>query len=372
MDLLKECPKPLKLIDAILSSIQSAVVLADMDGRIVFANAAVKKVLGFTTVELQGKKFSTFFTPEDLKCLYPNLLYMARMGDSFEGELMLKRKDGSRFFAFWVSRAHGDLVDGKSLMVICIQDVDDLKQREKTLRATNYSDLLRIADGIAHELRNPVVGIGGFVNKLYKSCRADPEHDKYYNYIADNLRKIETLVKEVEFLAHLPTPCFVEKSIKDVIEAASMSYREEMKARDIDFTLTMEETRLFVDPDLVTQAFSIMMQNAIDAIDSGGRISVQGETRGNQCHVYMTDTGRGITPGNLPHIFDPFFSTKPDGAGINLAVVKRIIDLHGGKVEATSQLGKGTAFLLVFALERRRAIRVSLIEAPAGSHDRHR
>ncbi|MDY6987908.1 MAG: ATP-binding protein [Thermodesulfobacteriota bacterium] len=365
MELLKECPKSRKLIDEILSSIQAAVVLADVQGQILFANSAVKRVFGFTAAELQGKKFSVFFTPEDLKCLYPNLLYMARKKDPFEGELMLKRKNGSRFFAFWVSRVRVDLVEGKSLMVICIQDVDDLKQREKRLRETNYGDLLRIADGIAHELRNPVVGIAGFVNKLYKSCRAAPDHDKYYNYITDNLKKIEALVKEVEFLAHLPHPCFVDKSIKDVIETASISYHEEMKARDIDFSLSMEDARLYVDPDLVTQVFSIVIQNAIDATNSGGRISVQSETRGNQCSIYVTDTGRGIAPGDIPHIFDPFFSTKTDGAGINLAVAKRIMDIHGGKVEATSQPGKGTTLLLVFALERRREIRVSLLDGKA-------
>jgi len=369
MELLEECPKSRNLIDEILSSIQAAVVLADVEGQILFANSAVKRVLGFTAAELQGKKFSVFFTPEDLKCLYPNLLYMARKKDPFEGELMLKRKNGSRFFAFWVSRVRVDLVEGRSLMVICIQDIDNLKQREKTIRETNYGDLLKIADGIAHELRNPVVGIAGFVNKLYKSCRAAPDHDKYYNYITDNLQKIEGLVKEVEFLAHLPTPCFVENSIKDVIETASIPYHQEMKARDIDFTLSMEETRLFVDPDLVTQAYSIVIQNAIDAINRGGRISIQSDTKGNQCHIYVTDTGRGIVPGDIPHIFDPFFSTKTDGAGMNLAVAKRIMDIHGGKVEAISQPGEGTTFLLVFALERRREIRVSLMEDTTSPDD---
>ncbi|MDY6955219.1 MAG: PAS domain-containing protein, partial [Thermodesulfobacteriota bacterium] len=127
MDLFEECPKSRKLIDEILSSIQAAVVIADVEGQILFSNGAVKRVLGYTAAELQGKRFSLFFTPEDLKCFYPNLLYMARRKEPFEGELMLKRKNGSRFFAFWVSRVPVDLVAGRSLMVICIQDVDHLK-----------------------------------------------------------------------------------------------------------------------------------------------------------------------------------------------------------------------------------------------------
>jgi PAS domain S-box-containing protein len=362
MDLLKECPNSGKLVVDILSSIQASIILADGEGQILFASSAVEGVLGYAPIELKGKNFSVLFTPEDLKCLCPNLLYMGRKDEPFEGELMLKRKNGTRFFAFWASRKCMDPVQDKSIIVIFIQDVDKPKQREKTLRDTNYDDLLKIADGIAHELRNPVVGIAGFVNKLYKSCRALPDHDKYYGYITDNLNKIEALVKEVEFLAHLPSPRFVELPIREVIKSASLSYHEEMKERNILFTISMDETILFVDADLITRAFSILIQNAMDAIRRGGRISVRSETEGNQCKVYVTDNGSGIAPGDMPHIFDPFFSTKPHGAGINLAVAKRIMDIHGGQVTATSIQGQGAEFLLTFPVERRRAIRVSLLE----------
>ena len=76
----------------------------------------------------------------------------------------------------------------------------------------------------------------------------------------------------------------------------------------------------------------------------------------------MRDTGSGISPGDLPYIFNPFFSTKINGAGIDLAVVKRIMDSHGGQVEVASKQGEGTTFLLLFPLERRRLTRISRLE----------
>jgi PAS domain S-box-containing protein len=346
----------------ILSSLRACVVVTEVKGQILFASPGVEEVLGFTPAELKGDDFSLFFTPEDLRCLYPNLLFMARKGDSFEGDLLLKRKNGTRFFAFFSSRVWTDPNQGRRRVIIFVQDVDKLKQQEKTLRETNYDDLLKIADGIAHELRNPVMGIAGFVNKLYKLCTSHPESEKYYSYITGDLKKIEGLVKEVEVLAHLPKPCFVEEPIREVAEKGLMPFQQELRKRGIDVVAKIDGTTLFLDGELATQALSILIQNAIDAIREEGRITLRSETQGNQCRLSVTDTGPGISPQHIPYVFDPFFSTKSGGAGISLAVVKRIMDIHGGSVKATSELGEGATFLLVFPLERRRPIRVSLLE----------
>jgi PAS domain S-box-containing protein len=348
------------------------VVVTDIEGQIVFASPSVEEVLGFTSSELKGEIFSIFFTPEDLQCLCPNLLHMARKREPFEGDLMLKRKNGTRFFAFFSSRVWMDPNQDRRIIVIFIQDVHKLKQQEKTLRETNYDDLLKIADGIAHELRNPVVGIAGFVNKLYKSCSGGPDSEKYYSYITNNLEKIEALVREVEVLAHLPKPCLVEEPIREVIEKALVPYHGQLGKRKIDLVLDIDETTLFIDADLAIQAFSVLIENAIDAVQGEGRISVHGQTEVNQCKIRVMDTGSGIAPENIPYVFDPFFSTKAGAAGISLAVVKRIMDIHGGYVKATSKRGEGATFLLMFPVERRRPIRVSLLEDEATCNDKQK
>jgi len=362
MDLLQACSNSQEFLDEILASIQEAVIVTDLEGHILFASPVVEKVLEFIPDELEGRDLSVIFTPEDLDNLYPNLLYMARENRPFEGELMLVRKNETRLFAFMVVRSYFDPGQNKTVIIVCIQDIDKEKQLEKTFSESNYEDLIQIANGIAHELRNPLMGIGGFVNRLFKSNSGIPDHAKYYEYIINNLKKIEELVGKVEFFASLPKPSFAEESIKKLLEEALQPFIQEIEEREIDLTISMEEMILLVDKELVTRLFSILIENALDALPDGGRILIRSELDGIQGKIYVSDTGSGISPRDIPHIFNPFFSTKADGAGIDLATAKRIIGTHGGRIQVTSKQGEGTSFLLLFPMERRHPMRTSRLK----------
>ena len=124
----------------------------------------------------------------------------------------------------------------------------------------------------------------------------------------------------------------------------------------------IQDIDLRIDKSLIVRAFSILIGNALDAMPQGGELTLFSETDNNECRAYVRDTGTGISPEDLPYIFNPFYRTKPAGIGIDLAVVKRIMKRHSGRVDATSTPGEGTTFLLAFPLERRRSIRVSSLE----------
>jgi len=359
MDLLQACCNSPQLLDTILSCTQHPVLVTSIDGNIDFASLTVTEVLGFTPDELKNKNLSIIFAPEDLTYLFPNLLYLARKNEPFEGELLLVRKNKTRFFAFVRLRSCFDSNGSKPIVVVTIEDIDQQKQLEKAFKGLHYEDLVTLAAGIAHELRNPLVGIGGFVDRLYKECRTCSKHDTYYDYITTNLEKIEGLIKKVEFFAHLPNPCFTEEPIRALIETALKPFHQQIKKLGIDLSIDMEEVQLLVDKELVVKAFSMVIENALDVLTKGGGVSVRSATKDNEHEIYVTDTGCGISPQDLPYIFNPFFSTKPDGAGIGLAVVKRIMESQGGSVEVTSKPGKGTTILFLLPLERRRSIRIA-------------
>lgn len=349
------------ILDEIISSVQTAIILTDIEGRILFASQAAERMLGYGPDELAGRNLSIIVTPEDLTCLYPNLLYLARLNEAFEGEVMFKRKNETQFFAALNFRPLTDPQRNETIIAACIQDIDKQKRLEKVLRETHFEDLIKVANGIAHELRNPLVGIGGFVNRLYKSGQASEDEDKYYSYIIANLVKIENLVKKVDLLVSLPKPFFTEESFCELVEEAVEPYLPRLKERPIDFINNLKEETVYVDKDLVLKVFSILIDNALDALAEGGEIMIDGEFKDNNCLVRVADTGSGISPDDIRHIFNPFFSTKADGSGIDLAVVKRIVEIHGGELEVRSEEGRGTAFLLSFPLERRRPIRTSLL-----------
>jgi signal transduction histidine kinase len=121
----------------------------------------------------------------------------------------------------------------------------------------------------------------------------------------------------------------------------------------------VEDTALRVDQTLVVKALFVILENALDALPESGRICVSCTGGEIEYRISVTDNGCGIDPKDLPFVFNPFFSTKADGAGMDLATVKRIMDSLSGRIEVTSTKGKGTTFVLVFPIERRRAIRIA-------------
>ena len=361
MELLDACHNSQLFLQNLMCCFQGVILVTDADGNILMTNEAVESILGYTPHELNNKNLSLIFAPEDLSYLYPNLLQLGRKSQPFHGEVLLVKKNGVSFFAFIVFRSFNDHSLNKSFNFICIRDIDAQKRLEKASAETNHEDLVKVANGVAHELRNPLMGIGGFVKRLYDKCNAVHEHGDYYDHIITNLKKIETIVRKVEFLAKLPKPSFTMENMKDLIQKAIQPYLPILEKRKINLKTPVDPTILKMDKDLIIRVFAILTDNALDALPDGGDIVIHDATNNNHCEIEFSDTGRGISVEDLPFIFNPFFSTKADGAGIDLAVVKRIMESHGGSVKVRSEEGRGTGFILQFPLERRRAIRISRI-----------
>ncbi len=362
MTLFQTIGKSPQIVDEMLAGLNHALILAEPDGTVVFAARAVENVLGYRQEELQGGLLSAIFTPEDLSYLYPNLLFLSGRGSSFEGEVMLRRKNGANFFAYLTVHPCSSNGDGHYFVACGVHDIDKQKMLERSLRETHYEDLVKVANSIAHELRNPLVGIGGFVTRLYNSSPMGLEQDKYYQFIIKNLQRIESLVKNIEFLITLPKPYFTPEKVGDLVERAAEPYLERMSGGNVEFVNDVEDDTVMVDRELLALVFSIMIENSIEAMPKGGRLGFSGGINGDYCRITVSDTGVGIAPEDMPHIFSPFFSTKADGEGIDLAVLKRIVESHLGRLEVESRPGEGTTFILWFPLERRRRIRTALLQ----------
>jgi PAS domain S-box-containing protein len=362
MELLEACHDSPLFLRNLMACFQEVILVTDGEGNIFMANEAVEAILGYAPRELNNKNLSLIFTPEDLTYFYPNLLELTRKSESFQGEILLVKKSKVRFFAFITLRPFNDPTLGKSFMFVSIRDIHDQKQLEKASNENNYEDLVKVANGVAHELRNPLMGIGGFVKRMYDRCNTVHENTGYYNRIVTNLKKIEVIVGKVEYLARLPKPSFEMEPVQAVIEEGMSPYYPHLEERKIKLVLQLDGTVLKLDRTLIVRVFAILMENALDVLPDGGTVMVLGATSDNRCEIEFSDTGPGISTEDLPFIFNPFFSTKADGAGIDLSIVKRIVESHGGGVEARSEHGRGATFLLRFPLERRRALRISPIQ----------
>ena len=363
MDLQDVCAGHEGLLENVLSGLRQMVLLTDLDGRVLYVNRAAETMIGYRQPEILGENLAVLFTNEDLAYLYPNLLYLIGKNQAYEGEVMLKRKTGERFFAYMMWRPFQVEDRENSVTTVTIQDIDKQKQFEQALRETRFEDLVKIANGIAHELRNPLVGIGGFARRLYTSCQADSSKEQYYGFIVNNLKRIENLIKKIDLLVSLPRPDVRSVRVEELVqEAQGTTWREELQARGIELVCEAHGLEIMADRDLAVRSLSILIENAMDAMPDGGRIHIQAKMDETSCTVAVIDSGSGVPPEDQPFIFNPFFSSKADGAGIDLAIVKRIMEIHGGDVSLVPHEGRGAEFVLRFPFERRRGIRVAPLE----------
>ncbi len=348
-------------LDVLLSSIQHVLLVVDTAGKIRYANPVVSHVFGYLPDELAGKDLSTLFAPEDMTFLYPNLLHLAGKGKTFEGEIVFLRKDETRFLAFVVFKPFRTGPDDKPVTLVSVQVVDALAAQGMPFNPSYCKELIKLADGIAHEMRNPVAAIGGFARRL-RNADASSRREEHYEGMMESLRRLEGLVEKVELFARLPKPCLKSVSPKELIDRIVSAYKQAAESRGIKLRAELEEGTLFLDKALSSRAMAILIENAMDAVSKQGEITVRGVLDDNEYRISVSDTGCGISPKDLPRIFDPFFRTKPGGIGVDLTVLKRIVEGQAGSVEVVSQPGTGTTFTLRFPIERRRTLRTCRFE----------
>ncbi|WP_447972840.1 ATP-binding protein [Nitrospira sp. Kam-Ns4a] len=237
---------------------------------------------------------------------------------------------------------------------------EDLRRQKAIMQRTDrLRSLETIAGGFAHEIRNPLTSIKTFV-QLAPDRRDDPEFMGHFSgVVAEDVERIERLIQEILDYARYMEPKFAVQDLNEIV--ASCLYFIEVKAatKDIliqrDLAGDLPPVRL--DRQQVKQVLLNLFLNAMDAMsERGGRLTVRTHrlTKANGdgwVQIEVADTGSGITPENLEHIFDPFYTTKHasgerEGTGLGLTIVHQIVQEHRGYIEVESEVGRGTTFFV--------------------------
>ena len=158
-------------------------------------------------------------------------------------------------------------------------------------------------------------------------------------------------------------PDFEKQSLFDVLEQALRFLRPEIADRDVLVEVENPD-RLpdcFIDANQIKQVFFNVIRNAIQAMDGGGLLKIQLSSNERVVGIAFTDTGTGISPNDIGHLFDAYHTTKPEGTGLGLMVVQRIVRDHGGEIEVRSEPGNGTTFSIFLPRDERR---IRLLKAP--------
>jgi signal transduction histidine kinase len=239
---------------------------------------------------------------------------------------------------------------GEGARMAVIEDVSDV------VRSNRLAAWAEMAKIIAHEIKNPLTPIRLAVEHLREVWkRGSPDFDRVLEEcVARVLQQTETLrlaASEFSDYARLPAPEVRLTDVSRLLSEAAAAYAGAAGVRwslDIESGLTAQ-----ADPRLLSRVFSNLIVNAVEALaGAGGEVRVRARARDSRVFVSVEDTGPGVDPGNLPRLFDPYFSAKSGGTGLGLAIAKKIVEEHGGMISAENRAGGGFLVRVDLPLEK--------------------
>jgi PAS domain S-box-containing protein len=345
-------------VQGILDSVRDyAIFSLDASGRVATWNRGAERVFGYAEGEILGQGEAILFTPEDRQAGVPEkeLETAAATGHAGDDRWHL-RKDGQRFFVSGVVTPIRDGAGRLRGFTKVARDITERRNAEEALREADRrkDEFLAI---LSHELRNPI----GAIRTAVALARA-PGMEEQQSWCHDVIdRQVGHLARLTDDLLDVSRIAQGKIELRrESVELPALIVRAtdavrpliERKGHQVDFELAPDLPRLFADPTRIEQVLINLLTNAAKYTADGGRITIAAERQGEQVVVRVRDTGVGIAPEMLPRIFDTFTqvdhlrSRSEGGLGLGLTLVRRLVELHGGSVWATSEPGVGSEFSL--------------------------
>ncbi len=231
---------------------------------------------------------------------------------------------------------------------IHIRDAEEAIRRSDRLAA-----LGQLSAGLAHELRNPLGTIRTSSEMLSRSVAGENEVAREMaGFIACEVDRANSLITRFLQFARPVELRLQDADLAQVLDRAIALVKREAQGVAIYTNYTLEIPPFPFDAELMERVFYNLVLNAVQATTPGGTVTVKTRAVDRMAEVSVIDRGSGIEPKHLETIFNPFFTTKPAGVGLGLAIVAKIVDEHGGKIAVESEPGKGSVFRVRLPMER--------------------
>jgi signal transduction histidine kinase len=231
-------------------------------------------------------------------------------------------------------------------------DITEVEQLEKRMYQSEKLALLGESTArAAHEIRNPLTVIHGFLS-LMKQSVPESEQDKYHVPLMINeIERINTILEEMLLVAKPGAPVLKEEVINDIINEILPLYESPSQVNQPIFHIKLDPIPLLLDAKQIKQVLYNLIRNSCDAFDGQCVISIYSKVIENKYQLFVEDRGSGIPTHLQKNIFDPFITSKESGTGLGLTIVQRIIENHNGRIELYSSSPEGTTFLITFPIE---------------------
>lgn len=333
-DPFQEPNQALTILQGAIENTNEGFVTIDENHRVVIFNREAERIFGVNRDEILGKDLGDILTPQ---CSQGHKKAVARYLETrkpkligHQSEFLTARKNGQLFplsISFSVSN-----IGEKTFFTGIIRDLTETKAlQEQVLKSERLAALGQLVAEVSHEIKNPLVMIGGYARQLLRSA-PDPKGQAKLQIIVDEVRRLEALVGELRDL-YQPKALHLETIdmgvlLKDVRELIQVEARK----RQIELVLDIPPGPVLVegDQDKLKQVILNLSRNGMEAMDQGGKLTVRAQCLEDRVEVTVSDEGPGIPDPELDKIFVPFYTTKKQGTGLGLSVSKRIIEEHRG------------------------------------------
>ncbi|MBN1153925.1 PAS domain S-box protein [candidate division KSB1 bacterium] len=357
--------------ESIIQSIYAGLITLDLDRKITSFNSGAEDVLGYKSEEVIGKNIDDVIPKEESKRLVPEIIPPDH--SNIRRELETTRKNGSKVTIGYTLTPRIDNYGLKVGHIISFRDISQIKQMQsEVLRMDRLASLGVLASGLAHEVRNPIAGIKIIAQTLEEDFEVNDTRREYLGRIIAQVNRLDELLRTLFSYAKPREPNLKKYQLETIIKEVLILIEDRIKKSGIEFETKLSESlpSVFVDFHQIQQIFINLFINAIEAMESGGKLIVEAapiETqlqpkdrrnarfavtkKSEYIRVKVIDNGKGIDQEAVNRIFDPFFTTKATGTGLGLSIVYRIVEDHKGDISVESESGKGTTFTILLPTE---------------------
>jgi len=237
--------------------------------------------------------------------------------------------------------------------ILLIRDVTEIRQMENEVnRSRHLSSIGSLAAGVAHEIRNPLSSIKGFAVYFKERLSGNKEDEQTADVMIAETERLNRVISQlIEFAKPLDLKKEKVKFVELVQHAIKLIDADAQKNKiSVRIDAAVEMPVVEVDPDKIKQVLLNIFLNALAALKESGKLTIELSPGKDNLTVIISDDGAGIEKADLPRIYDPYFTSKPAGTGLGLAVVQKIMEAHGGRINVESIAGKGTKVFLYFPL----------------------
>lgn len=337
-------------LESLLDSLHDGVLMVDVEERITMVNGRASQLLGLDPLEAIGQNLSDVF-PAQSDFTDP-LQHSLHEGVPLRHvEVVWTRTLGTPLPLGLSTAAVIDPVGRRLGAVASFSDLTHLKQMERELSQTRtLAALGEMAATVAHEIRNPLGGIGGFARLLERDIETGDPRRMLVGRIIEGVGSLNRIVSNLlVYTRPMETRYRLVRVEEWLHEMADWSRLEapSLEVASLDVEVSVDEGAMSgrFDPERLQQVMLNLLRNALQAMEGmDGRLRLSARRATGLLILGVEDNGKGIPPEMLSDVFNPFFTTKENGTGLGLAIVRKIVELHGGNLFVTSEPGRGTRF----------------------------